>query len=215
MSQVSTHKERALIMLGGGAPAHIVAQALGVTESAISQMLAEEEFAQQVSDLRYKSLTRHTALDDKYTSLEEKLVEKVEKLLPLMTKPRDVVATLTAINNTKRRGAQVMNGATQGSKVVSLTIPVTIAHKFVSNVNNQVIEVQDGEESRSLITAASSSLDTLARELLPSKECKGDSHDSSQVLQLPNHERSLQERLEASRSSEDRASGAASLSDML
>lgn len=213
MSQVSQHKERALVMLGNGAPAAIVAQALGVTESAISQMLADEEFAKQVSDLRYKNLTRQTALDDRYTALEEKLVEKVEKLLPLMTKPRDVVATLTAINNTKRRGAQVTSQGVQGSSVVSLTIPVTIAHKFVSNVNNQVIEVQDDTGIKSsLVTASSSSLDTLAREVLENKSLP---HDAPKQIPVGDSEATLQERLATCRSSEDRDAGSSGLSDIL
>lgn len=215
MSQESAIKERAIIMLGGGAPASIVAQALGVTESAISQFLAQEEFAKEVAELRFTNLTRQTKLDDRYTTLEEKLVDKVEKLLPLMTKPRDVVATLQAINNTKRRGSQAIDTATQSSKIVSLTIPVTIAHKFVSNVNNQVIEVHDDTgTTSSLVTVASSSLDKLAREASAQVQ-ESITHDAPKTLRLGSDTETLQEGLAKSRNSADRDAGATGLADFL
>ena len=167
MTQESHIKEKAIAMLGSGTPASIVASALGVTESAISQLLAQEDVSKEVTDLRFKSLTRQTALDDRYTSMEETLLTKLEKVIPLMTKPRDVVASLTAINNTKRRGASNLGGTVGQSQVVSLTIPITIAHKFVSNVNNQVVEVHDESGSASsLVTASSSSLDGLYQRII-------------------------------------------------
>lgn len=181
MSQVSQIEERALMMLGSGAPAHIVAAALGVTESRISQMMAVEEFAQQVQDLRFQNLQKHTLIDEKYQDLEGKLLEKLDKVLPLMTKPRDVLAAVQVVNNAKRRGAQVTQDAHTHSQVVNLTLPVQIIHKFVSNVNNQVIEVQDGQAgiNTSLVTASSGSLDRLAREVL---DQQGDDNGSSPEL---------------------------------
>jgi hypothetical protein len=162
MTQESHIKEKAITMLGSGTPANIVASALGVTESAISQLLSQEEVSNQVSELRFKSLHRQTELDDKYTTMEETLLAKLEKVLPLMTKPRDVAATLAIINNTKRRGAQNTTANNGQSQVVNLTIPITIAHKFISNVNNQVVEVHDESGSASsLVTASSGSLDGL------------------------------------------------------
>ena len=168
MTQVSTVEERALTMLGSGIPQNQVALALGVTESAVSQWMADESFAGKVADLRFKNLSRHTKIDDKYTELEERLQEKLEKVLPLMTKPRDVVMALTAINSTKRRGAQVVDQAgNKSSQVVNLTLPISIVQQYISNSNNQIVEVIDESgKSKSLITASSSSLDRLSEEVL-------------------------------------------------
>lgn len=176
MSQTSQIEERALLMLGSGTPASIVASALGVTESRISQMLSEPVFAEQVQELRFKNLQKQTLLDEKYASLEESLLTKLEKVLPIMTKPRDVLSAISVINGAKRRGAQVSQDATTSQKVINLTLPVHIMHKFVSNVNNQVIEVQDGQgDARSLVTASSRSLEQFAAEHLD--QGKGEVHE--------------------------------------
>lgn len=218
MSQVSQIEERALLMLGSGAPASIVASALGVTEGRISQMLADEEFAQQVSELRFRNLQRSTLLDEKYTGLEEALLEKLTKVMPLMTKPRDVLTAINVVNGAKRRGAQVQTDAGTQKQIVNLTIPISIAHKFVSNVNNQVIEVQDGQgDARSLVTATSGSLDRLAKEVLGSRE--GASHELAtyapkELLESP-CSATAPERPEPSSSGKGRTSGPISVEDLL
>lgn len=168
MAQLTQMEERAIAMLGSGIPQNQVALALGVTESAVSQWMSIEEFAAQVADKKFQTLNRNTQIDDKYLELEEKLQQKLEKVLPLLAKPRDVVMALTAINNTKRRGAQVIDsGAGKSSQVVNLTLPISIVQQYISNSNNQIVEVKDGSgNSRSLITASSSSLDRLSEEVL-------------------------------------------------
>lgn len=177
MTQFSTLEDRALSMLGSGAPAGIVAQALGVTEGRISQLLANEEFSQAVADLRFKNLNKQTQLDDRYSDMETKLLDKLEKTLPFLTRPKDVASVLGTINGTKRRGAQLTQATQSTGQVVNLTIPIAIAHKFTTNVNNQVIEVNSGEgEAETLITATPAGLHTLSQQLLT----KGDgSHDSN------------------------------------
>lgn len=170
MQNLTQNEERALVMLGSGIPQNSVALALGVTESAVSQWMSQDWFSQKVAELKFANLTRNTKIDDKYLELEERLQEKLEKVLPLMTKPRDVVMALTAINGTKRRGAQVQEtGGAKSTQIVNLSIPVKVLNQYISNSNNQIVEVKDGEgRSRSLITASSSSLDRLSEEVLGS-----------------------------------------------
>lgn len=214
MTQESHIKEKAIAMLGSGTPASIVASALGVTESAISQLLSQEEVSREVSDLRFKSLHRQTELDDRYTTMEEKLLTKLEKVLPLMTKPRDVVATLTAINNTKRRGASNIGSAPGQSQVVNLTIPVTIAHKFVSNVNNQVVEVHDESGSASsLVTASSGSLDGLYERIVVGSQ--SGSNDSPKELGVSSGTEVVPAGSRESRYNQGSDSGAISVEDLL
>lgn len=218
MSQTSQIEERALLMLGSGTPASIVASALGVTESRISQMLAEPVFAEQVQELRFKNLQKQTLLDEKYSSLEESLLTKLEKVLPIMTKPRDVLTAISVINGAKRRGAQVSQDATTSQKIINLTLPVHIVHKFVSNVNNQVIEVQDGQgEARSLVTASSGSLEQFAAQHLD--QGKGAEHEqlTHSPERLPGLQNSLPapERLGEGSESEGRPAGSTGLAEFL
>lgn len=168
MAQFTQNEERAIAMLGSGIPQSQVALALGVTESAVSQWMSGEEFSQEVASRKFEVLNRNTKIDDKYLELEEKLQDKLEKVMPLMTRPREVVAALSAINGTKRRGAQVIDsGVGKSTAIVNLSLPMQIINKYISNSNNQIVEVNDGSgNQRSLITASSSSLDRLAEEIL-------------------------------------------------
>lgn len=170
MAQLTQTEERAIAMLGSGIPQNQVALALGVTEGAVSQWMSSQDFAQLVAEKKFEALSRNTKIDDKYLELEEKLQDKLEKVLPLMTRPREVVAALTAINGTKRRGAQVAEtGASKSTQIVQLTLPNIILQQYISNGNNQIVEVKtDDGRSQSLITASSSSLDRLSEEVLGS-----------------------------------------------
>lgn len=183
MTQFSTLEDRALSMLGSGAPAGIVAQALGVTEGRISQLLANEEFSQAVADLRFKNLNKQTQLDDRYSDMETKLLDKLEKTLPFLTRPKDVASVLGTINGTKRRGAQLTQATQSTGQIVNLTIPIAIAHKFTTNVNNQVIEVKGEQgEAETLITATPAGLHTLSQQLLTKGDGSHDSNGASEEL---------------------------------
>lgn len=130
---------RALELLGSGVPQESVASALGVTPSYISQLLADEDFATEVSKRRYTSLTQHTERDSKYDALEDKLLGKLEKALPLMFKPLDITRALTAINGAKRRGLDSTEAAVPAQNIVQITMPTQIIKNFTTNQVNQVI----------------------------------------------------------------------------
>jgi hypothetical protein len=168
MAQFTQNEERAIAMLGSGIPASQVALALGLTESAVSQWFSQDSFANAVQDLKFQNLSRNTKIDDTYLDLEEQLQAKLQKVLPLMTKPRDVVMALSAINSTKRRGAQIQDpNSGKSAQIVNLSLPSVIVNQYISNSNNQIVEVRDDVgRSQSLITAASSSLDRLSEEIL-------------------------------------------------
>lgn len=211
MTQETSNRDKALIMLGDGAPVSIVAAALGVTESTISQYMSDDGFKAQVTERKFHNMTRQTSIDSKYMDLEEKLLEKAEKVLPLMTKPTDVIRALKEINGTTRRGTHISDPSLVQSRVVNLVIPVAIAQKFVSNINNQVIEVRDDSGSQqSLVTASSGSLDGLAERIL-----QPINHESPKVLEVERSAETLSERLGESRCSEDRPEGAITVEDLL
>ena len=194
MAEFNTLEQKALSMLGTGTPANIVASALGVSEGRISQLLAEDAFASKVAELKFQNLNKQTVLDDRYSDMESKLLDRLEKTLPFLTKPRDVADVLGKINGTKRRGAQVIAAAHQQTQVVNLTLPVIIAQKFISNVNNQIVEVQNGQgEAETLVTATPASLDRLARDLSSAKQ--DSSNDSSEILLLRSSSEGLSKRL--------------------
>lgn len=165
-------QERALALLGDGFPPSVVAASVGVSESYISQLMSLEWFASQVQEIKFLNLKKHTELDNKYDDLEYDLVEKLQRVSKLLVKPKDISDVLRVVNGAKRRGA----GASQDQtivqqNVINLTIPAALVHRFTSNANNQVVEVQDGSgQSRTLVTAPSGSLERLAREARETEE---------------------------------------------
>lgn len=139
----SSVEERAAHLLGLGIGPEQVAAALGVTASRISQLLAEKTFADRVSVLRYKSMQKHNKRDSDYDRLEDSLISKLERSLPLLVRPDQILAAVKVINGAKRRGASSSVSAIQQNTTVTLVMPTKITQQFVTNINNQVIKAGD------------------------------------------------------------------------
>lgn len=158
---ISTIESRAIEMLGSGLAAEQVAGALGVTASAISQLLAKEEISSQVSQLRYETLSRHNARDNKADTLEDRLLDKIESTLPLMMRPMELLKAYQIINGGKRRGSTAPQVLANQQTVVQIVMPTVLTNKFVADSRNQVVRAGDQD----LLTIQSGTL---------LKEFKGD-----------------------------------------
>ena len=180
-------RDRALQLLGQGLGTSVVASALGVTDARVSQLLAESGFAEEVQKLRFDSLQKSTSLDASYTDLEETLLGKLEDVIPLINKPRDLLQALNVINGAKRRGQDSPDSASMSAKVVQLSLPPALQQKFITNVFNQVIEVKDGQgNANSLVTVDSQSLTRVLEQQarsaqLPASEGSGESYGSEEA----------------------------------
>lgn len=151
---LSSLETRALSLLGSGCNSESVAAALGVHPSRISQLLASGSFSKAVSELRYRSLQKHNSRDAAYDSLEDKLLAKLEKSMPLLIKPESILKAVNIINQAKRRGSSAPEQLTQQQNIVTLMLPQVITNKFTVNINNQVTRAGDQE----LMTIASKDL---------------------------------------------------------
>lgn len=134
-------RERALQLLGSGQSPLVVAQALGVDHSRVSQLLAEPEFARQVAELRFKNLQDQAARDKKYDGLEDKLLEKLADVLEYITKPGEVLRALMAVNAAKRRGVLDPTAGQQFNTVVQLQLPSVVQAKFRVDAQGVIISV--------------------------------------------------------------------------
>jgi len=138
-------ESRALSLLGSGIPAENVASALGVTASRISQLLSSKVFADKVATLRYENLQKHNTRDSSYDSIEDKLIEKLEKQMPLIMRPMETVKALQAINGAKRRGQSSPDQVVNQQNIVALVLPKAIVQKFTTNIVNQVVKAGEQE----------------------------------------------------------------------
>lgn len=155
-SRTST-ESRALTLLGQGLGPEVVASAVGVSVSRISQLLSDAEFAHDVAELRFQNLSKHSERDNKYDMLEDELLKKMEDLLPMMMRPLEVLKAISVINAAKRRGSSAPESITNQQTVVQLVMPTQIFQQFTTNINNQVIKA--GQQD--LVTVQSSNMTKL------------------------------------------------------
>jgi hypothetical protein len=158
MSTTTTSTEsRALSLLGQGLGPEVVAAAVGVSTSRISQLLSEPEFASQVAELRYTSLAKHNTRDSAYDALEDSLIEKLKDCLPFMMRPMEILKSIQVVNAAKRRGASAPESITSQQTVVQLLMPTQILQSFTTNINNQVIKAG----AQDLVTIQSGSMNKM------------------------------------------------------
>lgn len=183
--QSSSTEERAIELLGSGLPVNIVANALGVTDSRISQLLSDEEFSKKVAEKRFLALQKHNTRDLSYDEIEDQLLSKLQDLIPLMLKPMEIIRAIATINGAKRRGASNPESTINQQNIVNLVLPTTIINKFVTNVNNQVVRV--GEQD--LVTVQPQSL----MKRVTGEEGRVIEHSDSDSDGLGNHENTANE----------------------
>jgi hypothetical protein len=141
----SSIEERALKLLGSGASAEQTASALGISASRISQLLADTTFSSQVSELKCSALLEHTARDNKLDTLEDRLVEKIEGLIPLIMRPMEAIRSFQIINAAKRRAQIITDPSIVSANIVQISMPQTIINRFTTNINNQVVQAAGQE----------------------------------------------------------------------
>lgn len=153
--------KKALDLLGSGVQPVQVAAAVGVSESYISQLLADEQFQLAVAQKRYDSLLAASARDSSYDDIEDELLQKLKTGLAFMTKTGEILAAIKIVNGAKRRGASSTVGASSGNQIVQLVLPAGVRARFAQDAQGQVVEVETSTGSHSLLTATSSGVKQL------------------------------------------------------
>jgi len=158
MTTTTTATEsRALSLLSQGLGPEVVAAAVGVSTSRISQLLSDPEFSAKVAEGRYENLAKHNTRDSAYDSMEDSLIEKLKDLMPYMMRPMEVLKAIQVINAAKRRGSSAPESIISQQTVVQLLMPTQILQTFTTNINNQVIKAG----TQDLVTVQSASMDKL------------------------------------------------------
>lgn len=170
----SPTQQKLLGLLGKGYTAAQSAQATGVTEGYVSQLMSEDWFAEKVQELRFLNLAKHQQLDEKYDDFEEEMLDKLKKMSKMLIKPMEIAKVLQIVNGAKRKSVTNTDPATLTQNIVQLNIPIAIANKFTTNANNQVVEVSDAKgRTQALVTVTSGQLEGLSREIRKTGEVEG------------------------------------------
>lgn len=141
-------KEQIKELLGLNLPNNVVASAVGVSEGYISQLLSDDAFKNEVSELRIKNTLEHAHRDKKYDTLEDTMLERLKEKLDTGTsflKAAEILAAIKVLNGAKRRAApaELNSQAATPGMVLNLHLPESsaFAAKFIVNGENQVIEI--------------------------------------------------------------------------
>lgn len=135
-------EDKIIELLGRGYSQTVVASAVGCEDSYISQLMAREDIRSQVATLRLQHVAGHVEMDDSVDSLEAKAMEKLQHLLPFVTKPMDALRIYQVANAAKRKteGATATNTESR-APVVQVSIPVHVAMQFRLDSSKQVVEI--------------------------------------------------------------------------
>lgn len=170
---------RAMNMLANGATQKEAALALGVTESLVSQFMAEADFQSQLHDKIAKNMLDAQEIDNNYVETERVLSKRLREQSNLMFNPDSVLRTLKFVNEAKKKvaanfGAQPHVDGGNGQKVlpVVLVLPQVVQREFVLNPNNEIVAIDD----QPLVTLNSNSLNQLVAK----------QKDATKVLPQPN-----------------------------
>ena len=148
-------EEAVLKLLSDGFAAHVVASTLGITESAISQHLAKDEFRAELAARKSILLGKYKTLDNLYDEVELNLLEKLRDSAFMFTRPGEITAALAKLNAMKRRlGASDNTPSVQATSVVNINMPTVIVHKFVTTQQGHIV----GVDEKSLVTIPSHAL---------------------------------------------------------
>jgi hypothetical protein len=158
MSQSLTSAEsRAMKLLGEGFPASVVSGATGLSESRVSQLVSDPDFARELSELKFKNLQKHNERDAEADDLEQMLLEKLKQTAPLLHRPMEIAKVYTMVNGAKRRGVSAPTHVINQQPVVPLVMPTIIIQNFTKSAQNQIVEA--GEQS--LVTIQPKALQVL------------------------------------------------------
>lgn len=139
-------KEQVKELLGTGLSVSVVASAVGCTDSYITQLLSDEEFAAEVATLKVVNLQAASKRDNSINSLEDKILHRLGRVIDenAIYKPRDLLQAFAVINRAARRGTQSPHEANiPTTTIINLNLPSSVAKRFTINPQGEVLQVDD------------------------------------------------------------------------
>lgn len=153
-------KDKAKELLGSGLTVEVTADALGVTQGYISQLLSDETFKAEVIALKTKNLTANSERDKKIDSIEDGLIEQLAEAVEnrQIYKPREILSAFAVVNAARRRGVPAQAAVGLQQLVVNLQLPAAVVTRFSTTSQGEVIDVTVDDRKQTLITMPSGQL---------------------------------------------------------
>lgn len=154
-------RDKIVLLAAKGLPTSIIADAVGVTDSYVSQQLGEEGVAADILAAKGAALESAAKADNKMEKLELMALDKVEKLMPLVKNAKEATEIFSKLNVARRKLMET-SGNSAGAQQVTLVLPKAARVMIQVNTENQVIEV----EGKSIAPLPSRALPALASKVL-------------------------------------------------
>lgn len=178
-------KDIARQMLAQGLQPSVVAGTIGVEESYVSQLMSDEDFAASVELMRVEQSQEDIDYDKKLERTEEGYLDKIEHRLPVANLQQSLQA-FKILNGAKRRKDRSMTpGLVNHGTIVNITLPQAISPKYLTNGNNEIVEV----EGQTMISATPKALDAIIAQKKPALSV--DQQETVTRLQVQTAERTL------------------------
>ncbi len=126
-------QDRIKSMLGQGLSGSVVASAVGCDPSYISQLMEVEEFKNEVLTARAGKAEHSVARDEKWDKVEDMALDKALQMLPLVSRPGDLIRIGQMANAAKRRATEFANASESAAPTVQLTLPPGASIVFQMN----------------------------------------------------------------------------------
>lgn len=152
-------KPEILSMLADGLSPVQVATTLGVTESYISQLMGDEDFAAELESKRTEVAAADIAYDNQIDRVEGTFLDRIESKAPLANLQQSLQA-FAVLNKAKRRkDTAISRGTPQAGTVVNLQLNINLIPQYLMNGKNEIVEV----EGKSMVSATPKKLDEILR----------------------------------------------------
>lgn len=155
----SSTRERIVKLLGQNIQQSLVASAVGVTDSYISQLLTEEGVMEEIAHLKAAKLEEAVAQSDTIDDIKKLALSRISSTIAFAKSPLEAARVFQILDNAHRPNENPL-GDSAGVQIVQITLPragnSTI--RIQLNEQNQVIDV----EGRSMAPLPSRVLPQLA-----------------------------------------------------
>lgn len=150
-------KDYVIRLLAQNVPTAQIAAAAGCDPSYISQLKQDEDIQALIAQQQSEVTLEDIKFDDMLARAEQLALERIEKTLPFANMMQSMAA-FKILNSAKRRNEKAAEPQSiTNNLTVNLTLPTAALPRFVTNSNNEIIEV----EGQTMISATPRSLDSL------------------------------------------------------
>jgi len=156
-------KEQVKDMLIQGISPVQISNTLAISESYVSQLLADEDFAGEVEAGKQLVLAEDLKYDEKVQRIEESYLDVIENKSRFANLQQSLQAFKILNGAKKRRDAHVSSQTPGVGVVVNIQLPMAIIPSYVTNSKNEIVEVQ----GQTMVSATPKAVEAASQARLP------------------------------------------------